>query len=294
MASKRRKVEVHRLTISGLAKEASYAEFLTRLRDQFASREDATREERSKSHVLWDCRRQEDERVRLQFVSFSKGFRPDIIDTTQYTLAGTPLADSQTGVDWTHCLGGTAGGHFLLLVEKHQAGIFPRSIENYLNWLIGESDFDLQAEADDGFPRIVVSLEAEPGEAFMSRLDALTRIRAATYRVVRPNPGWTDLEGELNIQSEESNAHKVDVLMTAVRMGTLSAFRGIVGAIKKSFQAGTLDYAKIEGEHEGKKHAFNTSQLAKHSYLNFEIDSHGQVRHDDAWDKLNEFFDGNA
>ena len=88
---KKRKIEVHRLTISGLDDDASYVEFVSNLRRQFESHEDATQKGRTKSHVLWDCEGQRGGRLRMRFVSFSKGFRPDILDTDEYEITPTPL-----------------------------------------------------------------------------------------------------------------------------------------------------------------------------------------------------------
>ena len=292
MATKRRKIEVHRLTISGLEDDASYVEFLRNLRGQFDLHEDATQKGRTKSHVLWDCVRHQNGRLRMRFISFSKGFRPDILDTEDYEIGPTPLEESQTGVEWTHCLAGESGARFLMLVEKHQGGIYPRSIETYLNWMIGKSDQPRQATDDEELAEVLVSLEAEPGEEFIARLDALTRIKAATYRIVRPNPGWADLENELGTQAADSQAHKADISMNASRGGTLNRVRGIIAAIRQRFQAQQLDYAQIDGERDGRSDKFNTEQLGRHAFIEFETDAQGQIDHGNAWRKLNQMFDG--
>lgn len=291
----RRKIEVHRLTISGLEDDADYVEFLVSLRSQLTSAEGATQRGQSKSHLLWDCRRMGSGRVQMQFLSFARGFRPDILDTKDFEISETPLAENQTGVEWTHCIGGRVGDRFILIIEKHQGGIYPRSIEHYLNWLVlhvGEVPM-ATLDNDEEFD-VVVSLEAEPGEEFIRRLEALDRITAATYRVVRPNPGWADLESELGTQADDSNAQRAEISMRPVRRGTLSPVQGIIAAIKSRFRSQELDFAHVEGSRAGRKDAFNTERLGKHAYLELGTDERGQVDHKDAWQKLNDLFDGVA
>jgi len=66
-----------------------------------------------------------------------------------------------------------------------------------------------------------MSLEAEPGEEFLKRLESLDRITNARLRIVRPNPGWKDLEAELGQMADDSDAHKAEVVARARRGSSL-------------------------------------------------------------------------
>lgn len=79
-------------------------------------------------------------------------------------------------------------------------------------------------DPEDG-EAITVSVEAEAGEEFLSRLNGLTRVSKAVVRTVRPNPGWSDLETELAREASASDAHKTEVTMTARRRGSCSVER---------------------------------------------------------------------
>jgi hypothetical protein len=227
----------------------------------------------------------------MLFLSFTTGYRPDILDTQEFAIQPNPLSEHQTGVEWTHVLAGPVGAQFLLLIERSQVGIWPTTIEAYLQWMIdrhpepqprGDRRGSQQEET------IVVSIEARPAQEFIARLDGLTRVTRATVRTVRPNPGWHDLETELGLEAGESDAHKAEVSMTARRRHSLSRSRGIVAAIRRLFQSRRLNYAAVQGEREGEQDSFTTQRLGEKKTIDFELDEHGQVQHEDAWQKLDD------
>lgn len=291
MATKRRWVEIHRLTISGLEKGTGYGSFLRNTRRDIKSLSDAVWDIGEKSHALYKVRLI-DRRLRLRFLSYTTGYRPDILDTDGYSIAPNPLAETQTGVEWTHVLGGKVHGRYLLLCEKVQSGIWPTTIEQYLQCMIdrvyGQNWVGDEDEEDEN---ITVSIQPEPGVEFINRINNLSRIRLATIRTVRPNPGWRDLESELANEADESRAHKADVTMTARRQASLARNKGIVKAIKDLFSSKELDYAAIEGERDGRSDHFNSKKLVDRTRLPFKLDDGGQVDPSDAWTKLGDLMD---
>ena len=292
MATKKRKIEVHRLTLSGLPEGSSYSKFITDVRKSVGGLPDLVFEHGEKSHVLKEAYVR-NHRLRLRFMSYATGFRPDVFDTEEYELSPNPLKSTQTGVDWTHVLGGVVGKRFVLLIERVQSGIYPTTIEGYLQWMIDEhheSPEEIDRSAGDGEP-VTVSIEPEPGDEFVKRVDSLSRITKVTVRTVRPNPGWRDLEKELGREAEDSDAHKADVTMTARRNQTLSKKSGIVAAIKSLFSTKDLDYAAVEGEKDERKEKFSTERLGRYSYLRLEQDDRGQVVARDVWLKLSRMMD---
>lgn len=202
---------------------------LRNLRRDIGGLEDAVMRRGSKSHALYNVSVRSG-RLRLLFMSFTTGYRPDILDIESFDLGPNPLEESQTGVDWTHCVGGRVGKKYLLLIEKSQAGIWPRAIERYFQWLIDQTT-EPEEEETQG---VVVNIEPLTDLSFVERLESFDRIKRATFRIPKPNPGWSDLEEELGQEADESDAAKAGVTMHARRLGTLRKGRGIVAAIKRS------------------------------------------------------------
>lgn len=287
MAVRKKKVEVHRLTMSGVPGGMTYGQLLRQARNAFDDLEDLVLEMRDKSHALFEVKIVGG-RLRLLFMSFRTGYRPDILDVADYSLAPTPLGETETAVEWTHCLGGRVSGRYLLLVEKGQGGIWPKTLEDYVQWLVDQ--FELEDEDEDADEPIVVSLEPLADESFVTRLETLDRIQHATVRIVRPNPGWWDLESELGEQADASDAAKADVAMHARRGASLAKDDGIVAAIKESVATGELAYARVEGQREGVAEGFDTARFGQAHRVEFELDEFGQVKHADAWKKLAHVF----
>lgn len=286
-----RKIEVHRLTISGLPKGTSYTAFLRDMRDKANGATAAVMKSGKKSHTLYDLKAC-NHRLRMRFMSYTKGHRPDILDTNRFTLHQNPLRPSETGVEWTHVLGGLRDDQYLFLIERNTSGIWPSTIETYLQWLIDNFNVndDRHQVGPDTEPA-TVSLEAVPVEEFMRRVNALDRIMLATVRIVRPNPGWRDLDDELGHVAEESDAHKAEVVMRSRRKASLSKQRGILDWIRTKYDKRQLDFAAITGQRGPKKESFNTARLGKHFMVNLEVDERGQVQQDDAWKTLGQSMD---
>jgi hypothetical protein len=231
-------------------------------------------------------------RLRLRFLSYTKGHRPDVLDTAQFSLQPNPLLPEQTNVEWTHVLGGLKNGRFVLLIERNFNGLWPTTLEHYFQAIIDR--FYEPAGADalvrDREP-VTVNMEAEPGPEFLARIEALDRVTEATVRVVRPNPGWRDLQTELGEKAGESDAKAVDITMTARRRASLSKRRGIIGWIRDAFGQRELGYAAIKGRRGNQQESFTTVKLGKHAAVNFEMDDRGQIIPEDAWAKLSEMMD---
>lgn len=279
MSPLRRKIEVYRLTISGLPEGTRYGTFL---RDICAHPAGEMLLRSGEKHHVLSPPTFANRRLKLRFLSYTRGHRPDVIDMFGLNVQPNPLTPTQTNVEWTHALGGLKNGRFILLVERNFNGIWPSTIERYLQMVI---DRFYTPEDEDGDP-VTVNLELEPGAEFISRLDALDRITSATVRIVRPNPGWRDLETELGAKAGESDAKKVDITMTARRKASLQRNEGIIAWIKNAFTRRRLGYAAISGRKGRQIESFNTEKLGKHVIQNLEVDDRGQVLPDDAWDKM--------
>jgi hypothetical protein len=100
-----------------------------------------------------------------------------------------------------------------------------------------------------------LSIELLPvaDEDFLHMIGRFERIRVATFRVARPNPGWTDHYNHLNEVAEESDARYMEVTMTADRGQSLDENHGIIGYIKTLARAthAYLKGARVTGVRQG-------------------------------------------
>jgi hypothetical protein len=121
MATKQRKIEVHRLTISGLPEGTAYGQFLRNLRGRTRPVADMVMKAGEKSHALNEASLR-NHRLKLRFLSYTKGHRPDVLDTSEFSVQPNPLTPAQTNVEWTHALGGLKNGRYILLIERNFNG----------------------------------------------------------------------------------------------------------------------------------------------------------------------------
>jgi hypothetical protein len=293
MATKRRKFEIHKLTISGMIDGTDYRTIIRDSRRKIKSLGDAVWEHGGKSHALQriDMGGKKGERLRLRFLSYKTGYRPDILDTVDFSIEPNPLSENQTGVDYTHVVLSLADDErWLLVVEKIQGGIFPSAIGLYIDWMLYETGIPEDVRISEDTP-IVVSVEPEPSETFIQRINDLTRITKASLRIVRPNPGFDDLDSELAAEADDSDAAHAEVGMSARRGSTLSKVAGIIAHIKTRFNERNLGHAAIAGEKDGAPDSFTTEQLGQKAYRNVELDERGQVRPTDAYNQAEDVLD---
>lgn len=129
----RRRFEVHRLTIAGLSAGQEYGSLLIVARSAIPTLQDGVLVYGARSHLLYDLHLTEKQRMRIRFISYTTGHRPDILDTQAFAIGPNPLTETQTGIDWTHILGGKVGDRYLLLVERSRTAISPATAERYFS-----------------------------------------------------------------------------------------------------------------------------------------------------------------
>lgn len=290
MATKRRKVEVYRLTISGLKDGTDYSKFLQQVRSQFDEAVDAVHQTGKKCHCLDDIRISRG-RSRFCFYSYSEGDRPEVINTTDLTISPNPLEDDETFVDWTHVLGSEINGRYVLVIERVQTGIWPSRIEEYFQWMIDKQSSSEKIGKYIAEEEVTVSIEIEPDEAFMKKVLAMDRITSAMVRIVRPNPGWKDLKKELGGEADESDAHYAEVKMNARRSGSLDKKKGLIKAMKEMDSNKQLGRAVVEGKIDDETEVLSSERTSKHKYKYLPTDAVGNVVRDKAFEKLGDYFD---
>ncbi|WP_435019136.1 hypothetical protein TA3x_001128 [Tundrisphaera sp. TA3] len=284
-----RKVEVHKLTISGLPVGTSYGELLANLRAGVVSPDLIAFKLGERERLLYSAEYL-NSRLRMRFASYKPGFKPDVIDINALEVAPNPIGPDQTPIDWTHVLGGSKGSRYVLLIESHQGSIRPRQIHEYLQSMIDNTYIPAPNSGPARTPA-TVNLEAEPSSEFAQEIDRLDRITQATVRVVESNPGWLDHQSELALLSEESNAGKAEVTLFSKFGKSLDFAKGIIGVIKEKLADHTLDGAKVSGVNDGQEVNLNTRVSVRVRRLVFESDASGQVDERDAWLKLSAMMD---
>lgn len=290
MASKRRKIEVYRLTLSGLKDGTDYTKFLGQVREQFEDRSEAVYQVGSKCHCLENIHVSRG-RARFRFLSFSEGDRPEVIDTSDLSIKPNPLAEDETFLTWTHMLGSELGGRYVLVIERVQAGIWPSRIEEYLQWMIDAKASVPIIQRQLAEEEVTVSIEVEPDEAFMHRVMAMERITSAMVRIVRPNPGWKDLDRELGEEAAESKAHYAEVKMHARRNDSLEKNKGIIKAMQEMDSINELGRAVVEGKVDGETEKLSSERTVKHKFKYVPADPNGNVLVDRVFEKMGEYFD---
>jgi len=84
------------------------------------------------------------------------------------------------------------------------------------------------------------------GDGFIEAIEKLSRVRVASVKFARPNPGWSDAHDKLVDVAEESGAHFVNVEFTASRGDNLNVKTGIIGFLKKTINQGLSIFSKVE------------------------------------------------
>ncbi|MDP9175473.1 MAG: hypothetical protein M3O30_16650 [Planctomycetota bacterium] len=287
MAGMNRRFEIHSLTISGIVDGSDYRNVILDSRAQIKLLEEAIWKHGGKSHALeeYELTKDKSPSLRLKFISFKTGRRPDVLDTSKFVIQPNPLRRNQTGVDYTHAILVQAGDKWLMVIEKNGDGIFPGSIGLYLNWMLDRTVAPKISEDEE----IVVSVEPEPGQAFIQRINGLDRITEATLRLVKPNPGWEDLESELGSEANTSRARRAEITMAAKPRQSLTKTTGIVGRIRALFNQRLLGYAAIVGKRDdGTEDRFNTKQLIRKENREVQLDENGQIVSEDAYNAMDE------
>jgi hypothetical protein len=290
--SKRRKIEVYRLVISGLKEKSDYLQLVRRARNSIEDEHGVVQTIGEKSHVLHEVRLTR-QALWLRFYSYSGGERPDVIDTESLNIKPNPLSDNETQVYWTHALVAKRPRRVVMLIERVQTGIWPSRIEDYLQWLFERPENEsllAEVQADPSEP-VTVNLELETDKSFMKQVDQMDRIIAATLRIIRPNPGWMDYDDLLSKEAQASDAKYADVGMHARRNASLKKDDGIIKAMKDLDQHDKLGRAVVEGEVEGEQRTISTEKHGKSQYKNLPTNPEGIVAHDAAIEKFLEYLD---
>lgn len=284
---KRRKLELHRLTISGLSEGVDYQKFLISLWANLENRENRIFTPGGKGHAL-DQAREVQGHLWLQFFSFAEGERPEVLDTNDMSISENPLTDSEALLHWTHAMGAKLSDRYVVLLERVQAGIWPSKLEHYLQWLIDHPANELiakEATANADEP-ISVSVELEADASFLKLIDSMERVVSASIRIVRPNPGWGDYEDLLSEEAKDSDAHSAEVTMNARRGASLSKTDGIIEAMREAYRGNKLGRAVVEGDVDGERKRVTTANHGKSQYKYLETNENGNVIHQAALDKF--------
>jgi hypothetical protein len=142
-----------------------------------------------------------------------------------------------------------------------------------------------------------ISFELNPvaDEGFIRAIDRFERIRLASVRLAKPNPGWSDDFDHLTAMAAESEGRTIAVEVTAGRAKSLARDRGILrflGLIaRKSLSA--LKGAKIVGSrrNETAETSVSLANHIEHQKVSVKLTSDGHVDDADIEKSMSAFLD---
>jgi hypothetical protein len=130
-------------------------------------------------------------------------------------------------------------------------------------------------------------------EQFILAIDRFERIRTATVKIARPNPGWGDDEATFSQMAEASDAQYLEVSATAGRMGSLDRNAGIVAFIKRVAARAFpfLKAARLSGIREGEiaETSVSTTNHVEHQRVSVRTNEDGHVLTEDVDRRLEDF-----
>ncbi|KJF16648.1 hypothetical protein [Acidithrix ferrooxidans] len=158
-------------------------------------------------------------------------------------------------------------------IEKHRNGLDSLQISSFLQTLGRVSGFD---------PDLIIDLNPVISESFYQELQRYVRIRAVSLMMSRPNFNWTDNANEITDLAELSNAHSVEIKMSAPRGRWLSMDRGIVYDIKQLLlnKIGPLKSARVVGFKavDGRESTLSSNSYHERKAISIEEDSSREER----------------
>ncbi len=155
------------------------------------------------------------------------------------------------------------------------------------------SAIEHSARAHADMNRLHIDFSQIIDEQFVLSIDRFKRIRTATIKIARPNPGWGDHRAHFDAMAKESDAHYLELGASAERNESLARNKGIVGFIKDLASAAlsTLKSAKVTGVREGEdaETSISTAHHVEHQRVPVRMTEDGHVDDADINRKLESF-----
>ena len=139
-------------------------------------------------------------------------------------------------------------------------------------------------------PNLEFDFAPHISEEFIEAIERFGRIRLATARLVRPNPGWDEHYASFMGLATDSEARTIEVEVTASRGGSLSSARGLVAHVKRLARERfpSLKSARVEGYREGENQPATVSlqNHVEHQRVNVRKHESGHVDDEDIEEKM--------
>lgn len=152
------------------------------------------------------------------------------------------------------------------------------------------------ARTVERWPELSLSLSPIAQDSFWEDLRRYERIRVASIKMARPNPGWTDVKNKLTKVAIASNAATISLETTAARGSSLAHDDGTVSFIlsMEHEEHPTMIDAKISGLREGdaRESTISYNRYVKHATVGVPLDDHGHVIGSEIESKLLDFVAG--
>lgn len=214
------------------------------------------------------------------------GQNPIIFDAANAEERIEKLRSGEMVATKTHAVADVARRE--IIIEYNHAGAKATNLADVI-----ENALRHGSRRDDVWKGLAIEFNPVVDEEFVKAIERFQRIRSASLRVSRPNPGWTDFHNKLNEMAEESDAKDAEATLTANRGKSLARSAGIVKYIKQ-FASGAhsiLKSAKIIGNRKDEvgETTVSLGNHVSHQKARVKMDNDGHVDDADIKEKLKRF-----
>lgn len=199
---------------------------------------------------------------------------PVIFDFRAATERTDRLAQGEQIATKTHGIIDT--GARLAIIEYNQRGAKAADIA---------AAFEHFGRVLGDIPTLQMSFTHKLDESFIQAVDRFERIRTATVKITRPNPGWDDDASTYAAMAQASDAQYLEISATAGRGGSLERNAGIVAFIKRvaTRAVSSLRGASMSGVRRGEsaETSVSTANHVEHQRVSVRTDEDGHVVSED-------------
>jgi hypothetical protein len=129
---------------------------------------------------------------------------------------------------------------------------------------------------------------------FSSAINKFERIKMASLKVAKSNPGWTDHSDNLSKLADDSDGQLINVEVIAGRKESLSSRKGIIQYIKEFAKnpLSSIKSAKVIGTREGEstQTTISLENYIEHSKVSVKLTDKGHVDDGDIKQKLKDYY----
>jgi hypothetical protein len=238
----------------------------------------------AKEHMLHQAEIK-DKRLRLIFISYALGDRPDVINTSNMQVEPSPLKKSQAIVTYTHAIAYQGSEEPRVLLEIVNTGIGAGACCVCLGNLLTDC---LQKNDPENKSRVRVYMKPITGEEdFFERLKKSDRVVSFTIRFPRhENPGISSAINNLSAKMNESNVGSAEVTSRPIAGETLPTDKGIIPHGKNLKAQNEVEYFRAETVTNNRTDKLRSNKMDEKYVVKAEVIDNRRVNSNDMFGQL--------